>query len=191
MQVALDDYVRGAVVVTDLVNTAPEVWPHKGDLLDAPAALGRFLAEHRVRYPEEPTAGDLDAVRELRGALRELLESDDAAHVAERAAELVARGGVGPALSHVVGERWDWCVRSRPDARPADLLALVTAIGLLGTLRTLGHTRFRECASPTCAGLFVDTSRAGRRRYCEPAVCGNRINVANHRARRRADPGTD
>jgi predicted RNA-binding Zn ribbon-like protein len=34
--------------------------------------------------------------------------------------------------------------------------------------------------------MFVDTSRAGRRRYCVPEVCGNRINVAAHRARRRA-----
>jgi predicted RNA-binding Zn ribbon-like protein len=34
--------------------------------------------------------------------------------------------------------------------------------------------------------MFVDTSRAGRRRYCVPEVCGNRVNVANHRARRRA-----
>lgn len=33
--------------------------------------------------------------------------------------------------------------------------------------------------------MFVDTSRAGPRRYCTPDPCGNRLNVANHRARRR------
>ncbi|MFE5025688.1 CGNR zinc finger domain-containing protein [Streptomyces sp. NPDC056656] len=34
--------------------------------------------------------------------------------------------------------------------------------------------------------MFVDTSKAGRRRYCAPEVCGNRRNVANYRARRPA-----
>ncbi|MEJ3652698.1 CGNR zinc finger domain-containing protein [Actinomycetes bacterium KLBMP 9759] len=186
MQVELDDYVRGAAVATDLVNTAPEVWPGKGDLLDGPAALRRFLAEHDIPFAAEPGAADVEAVRELRGSLRELVASADARHVAERASELVA--GVGVGLS-AAGDRWEWSVRSGPDARPADLLALLAATGLLGALRALGPARFRGCASPTCEGLFVDTSRAGRRRYCEPAVCGNRINVANHRARRRAAGG--
>jgi predicted RNA-binding Zn ribbon-like protein len=34
--------------------------------------------------------------------------------------------------------------------------------------------------------VFIDTTRPGRRRYCMPGLCGNRINVANHRARRAA-----
>ncbi|WP_333908532.1 CGNR zinc finger domain-containing protein [Solicola gregarius] len=38
------------------------------------------------------------------------------------------------------------------------------------------------CQSPTCDGMFVDTSRAGRRRYCMPELCGNRANVVNVRA---------
>jgi predicted RNA-binding Zn ribbon-like protein len=62
---------------------------------------------------------------------------------------------------------------------------LLIGYSLLGTLRTLGYERFRSCASPTCNGVFVDTSRGGRRRYCMPALCGNRINVANHRRRQR------
>jgi len=61
------------------------------------------------------------------------------------------------------------------------------ALGLLGVLRALDAHRFRACASPTCSGVFVDTSRAGRRRYCMPDLCGNRANVAAHRARGRAN----
>ncbi|WP_244223342.1 CGNR zinc finger domain-containing protein [Amycolatopsis circi] len=40
------------------------------------------------------------------------------------------------------------------------------------------------CAAPDCDGVFVDTSRAGSR-YCMPDLCGNRVSVANHRARSR------
>lgn len=42
-----------------------------------------------------------------------------------------------------------------------------------------------EPAAPHCHGAFVDTSRNGRRRYCEPTVCGNRINVASYCVLRR------
>jgi predicted RNA-binding Zn ribbon-like protein len=47
--------------------------------------------------------------------------------------------------------------------------------------------RLRECAAEDCAFLFVDTSRAGARRWCATNRCGNRQRVRNHRRRRR-DP---
>ena len=43
--------------------------------------------------------------------------------------------------------------------------------------------RVRECAAPDCAFLFLDTSRAGRRRWCAMARCGNREHVRKHRRR--------
>ncbi|HYH31275.1 MAG TPA: CGNR zinc finger domain-containing protein [Pseudonocardia sp.] len=183
MQIQLDDYVAGAALATDLVNTAPEVMVSTGDLLPDAAALARFLAERDL----QPAAGrateaDLTAVHELRHALRALLAAPDPAAVAA----LTARAGGGPELHPDRDGRWQWHVRSRPGAPVADELALVTGTALLSVLRALGPGRFRTCAAPDCAGLFVDTSRAGRRRYCMPEVCGNRVNVAAHRARRRA-----
>ena len=65
----------------------------------------------------------------------------------------------------------------------ADELAAVVGTGLLGVVRTLSRERFRHCTADDCDGMFVDVSKAGRRRYCTPGVCGNRRNVANHRAR--------
>ncbi|WP_214402023.1 CGNR zinc finger domain-containing protein [Pseudonocardia lacus] len=183
MLVRLDDHASGARVATDLVNTAPEVMVSTGDLIADPDALARFLAAHDLAPPTPPTDRDVTAVQALRTVLRSLV--DDPATVADGANELVARCGTGPALVRHDG-RWQWSARSRPGAGIADELALLTGTGMLGVLRTLGPDRFRRCAAPTCAGAFVDTSRAGRRRYCEPDVCGNRVNVANHRARRRA-----
>ena len=182
MQLLLDDYRVGAAVATDLVNTAPEVMVRPGDLLPDPAALARFLAD-RDLHPAagEPTAADLEAVHALRRTLRTLLEEPDAS----RAATLTTAAG-GLELTRDTDGRWQWQVRSQPGASLADELALLTGTALLAALRTLGPDRFRHCAAPTCDGMFVDTSRAGRRRYCVPEVCGNRVNVAAHRARRRA-----
>lgn len=48
------------------------------------------------------------------------------------------------------------------------------------------QARIRECGDPPCTRLFVDTSRAGSRRWCNMSGCGNRAKVAGHRARRSA-----
>lgn len=182
MQVQLDDYRVGAALATDLVNTAPEVMVRTGDALPDPAALARFLADHDLRPSAgEPTAADLAAVHDLRVTLRALLENPDAAGAA---ALTTATGGLE--LRRDADGRWQWQTHSRPGASLADELALLTGTALLAALRGLGPDRFRHCAAPTCDGMFVDTSRAGRRRYCVPEVCGNRVNVAAHRARRRA-----
>jgi predicted RNA-binding Zn ribbon-like protein len=181
VQLLLDDYRIGAAVATDLVNTAPEVMVRTGDLLPDTAALARFLADRDLHpVAGEPTAADLEAVHELRRTLRTLLEEPDAS----RAATLTTAAG-GLELTRDTDGRWQWQVRTRPDASLGDELALLTGTALLAALRTLGPDRFRHCAAPTCDGMFVDTSRAGRRRYCVPEVCGNRVNVAAHRARRR------
>jgi predicted RNA-binding Zn ribbon-like protein len=181
VQLLLDDYRVGAAVATDLVNTAPEVMVSTGDLIPDAAALARFLAD-RDLHPAAggPTAADVAAVHALRRTLRGLLEEPDAARAA---ALTTAAGGIG--LHHDDEGRLQWQVRSRPDASLAEELALLTGTALLSALRILGPDRFRHCAAPTCDGMFVDTSRAGRRRYCVPEVCGNRVNVAAHRARRR------
>ena len=51
--------------------------------------------------------------------------------------------------------------------------------------------RVRICANDTCRWVFYDESRAGRRRWCDMATCGNRAKAARHRARvkARADEG--
>jgi predicted RNA-binding Zn ribbon-like protein len=183
MQAFFDDYVRLAGLATELVNTAPGVW-HGEDQLPDTAALNAFLAEHGI--DAAPATGDLDAVRDLRTRLREVLDARDAEAIADKASELVARGLGTVGLAPDAQDRHQWCARPRPDADLADRLALLGGLGVLGALRTLGPERFRDCASDTCSGVFIDTTRPGRRRYCMPDLCGNRANVAAYRARRRA-----
>ncbi|OLS97462.1 hypothetical protein BJF90_10000 [Pseudonocardia sp. CNS-004] len=180
MQVLLDDYQVGATVATDLVNTAPEVMVRTGDMLPDAATLARFLADRDLLPGAVASEADVAAVHALRRRLRALLEHPETAGIAELTA---ATGGLE--LARDADGRSRWQVRARPGASLADRLALLTGTAMLSVLRTLGPDRFRHCAAPTCDGMFVDTSRAGRRRYCVPEVCGNRINVANHRARRR------
>lgn len=54
-----------------------------------------------------------------------------------------------------------------------------------------GHEdRIRICANDTCRWIFYDESRAGRRRWCDMATCGNRAKAQRHRARQKVEEPT-
>jgi predicted RNA-binding Zn ribbon-like protein len=177
MQVLLDDYVWSAGVAMDLVNTSPTVW--RGvEKLDDVDALGVFLSEHGLGG-WRVGSDDLPPVRALRERLRPLIEEPDAERRVAVAGELTA-GVAGVTLAD------GWAATVPDGAAVADVLGAVAGLGMLAVQLHLGPERFRPCSSDTCSGVFIDTSRPGRRRYCMPGLCGNRANVAAHRARRRA-----
>ncbi|MFI0797745.1 Conserved protein containing a Zn-ribbon-like motif, possibly RNA-binding [Amycolatopsis lurida] len=182
MQVALDDYVQAAGVATDLVNTAPEVW-HGEDKLPDLGSLTAFAGLHSLPEPSRP--GDLRAVHRLRATVRELIDRPDRARLITGATALTS--SIGDVTLLAGSARW--AVSARPGATAADSLALVCGVGILGVVQSLGAERFRTCGAPACRGAFIDTTRPGRRRYCMPGLCGNRVNVANHRARKRSRDG--
>ncbi|WP_241483065.1 CGNR zinc finger domain-containing protein [Nocardiopsis halophila] len=196
MQVALDDYAWAAGVATGLVNTTAEVW-RGDDRLPDTAALVAFADLHGGRSARPGTgealaglarragAAELYAVRELRGPVRELIDRPRRGRLITGATALTGSGR-GAAL---VGDpahpgRTGWAVGLREGAGIAEALSLVCGVGILGTVRALGEERFRPCGAPACRGAFIDTTRPGRRRYCMPGLCGNRANVADHRARK-------
>lgn len=129
----------------------------------------------------------LARVRRVRAALREvsdavvnqrpadpeaLAEVNRAIHARERV-ELVAEpDGVSIGHSHV-GDPLDDAL-----ARLADPLVDQVQAG--------NADRLRICANDTCRWIFFDESRAGRRRWCDMATCGNRAKAARHRARAKA-----
>jgi len=41
--------------------------------------------------------------------------------------------------------------------------------------------RVRRCSDPRCPRVFLDTTKNGRRRWCDMATCGNRAKAARHR----------
>ena len=40
--------------------------------------------------------------------------------------------------------------------------------------------KIRRCANPECLYLFLDESRAGKRRWCTMSSCGNRAKARRH-----------
>ncbi|QKW33087.1 CGNR zinc finger domain-containing protein [Actinomadura sp. NAK00032] len=182
MLIPIADYAKGAEVANALVATSPEV--RGSEVLADVGALAPLLPPSLgFRAPE---AGDVEKVRFLRREVRAVLEAETEERAVEGAALLAGHAGLAPVLRRDPSGRWQWYVPTVRDASLVGEVAAVAGVALLGLVRALGHERFRACEAPGCAGVFADASRAGRRRYCMPERCGNRLNVANHRARRQA-----
>jgi predicted RNA-binding Zn ribbon-like protein len=113
-----------------------------------------------------------DAVVEHRAPKRGALDRVNRALRARSATELVADDdGVGIGHRHV-GDPID------------DALARVTE-PLVQELASGNPDRLRVCANDMCRWVFYDESRAGHRRWCSMASCGNRAKAARHRARQK------
>ena len=129
-------------------------------------------------------ARDLERVRAVRAALREVADSV----VEHRAARKDAIATVNRALhARQVIE-----LEPSPDGvnvdhrhvgDPIDDSLARLSEALVAEL-TAGHPeRIHICDNDTCRWLFYDTSRTGRRRWCDMATCGNRAKAARHRAK--------
>lgn len=140
----------------------------------------------RAQVTTQPAAAerDLARVRAVRQALREV-----AAAIAEHrvpssgSLDVVNRALRARQIIELVASPDGCSVDHRHVGDPVDD-ALARLAEPLVTELTAGHPeRIRICASDTCEWVFYDTSRTGRRRWCDMATCGNRAKAARHRAR--------
>ena len=117
-------------------------------------------AEVERRIPGQDALDTVNAV--LREAPRiELVAGDDCCGIGHRH---TADDPVGEALANLAG-------------------SLVRSIAAEET------GRFRICANDGCRWVFEDTSRGGRRRWCDMTSCGNRAKVRRFRSKRRPGAG--
>ena len=73
---------------------------------------------------------------------------------------------------------YEWDVDARSATARALLAPVLWSAGdLLAGPRL---DRVRRCANPECGWLFLDDSRAGKRRWCSMSACGNRAKARRH-----------
>ena len=175
MLFAHDTEVSLQAAVT-LVNTAAQP-----DTLLAVEDLDGFYAEFEYTGRRDGDRAELETVRALRPALRELLTADR-----DRSVELVnAMLAEARALPQLVRHgRWDWHLHAvSPDAPLATRISVETAMAMIDVIRADEQSRLGVCADEDCQGVVLDLSRNRSRRFCSTA-CTNRNAVAAYRARR-------
>jgi len=150
------------------------------ELLAEPRDLGRWLvaAGLAARAPDIGPA-DVEHARELREAIYRLAAS----HVHRRPIAAADRAVVNrwaalpaPAPQLTADGRLAWI----GDGVDAMLAAVARdAVELFGT----AVDRLRTCAGEGCSIIFLDSSRAGQRRWCSMTSCGNKAKVSEFRRR--------
>jgi predicted RNA-binding Zn ribbon-like protein len=77
---------------------------------------------------------------------------------------------------------WEWIL---PESRLDSMLwPVARAVAELLTSDDLAYVR--QCASDTCAWLFLDKTKNHRRRWCDMKTCGNRDKARRYYQRQRA-----
>ncbi len=154
--------IADARTITAVAHTPAE----RQAVLDRIVATRTALRDvaHAVAHDEAPRPSAVDEVnRALRYRERlELLAVDDGVRL--------GHSHVGDAVDAVLARIAEPIVRELGD----------------------GHDdRIRICANDTCRWIFFDESRAGRRRWCDMATCGNQAKARRHRARVKAIDATE
>jgi predicted RNA-binding Zn ribbon-like protein len=130
------------------------------------------------------TRADLTKVRDVRHALREVVESVVEHRTPVRGsvdlvnATLEARR---PARLELDGSAVR--IGHRHAATPVSDALAVIAEAIVDELAAGRPERLRVCANDQCRWTFFDSSPTGRRRWCDMATCGNRAKAARHRAK--------
>ncbi len=138
-----------------------------------PPGVDDDVALARVRAVRAALRDVAHAVSHRRPPGEEFLAEINRAITSRERIELVrSSDGVSVGHSHV-GDPLD------------DALARL-AEPLVDEIKAERADRIRICANDTCQWVFFDESRAGRRRWCDMASCGNRAKAARHRARAKA-----
>jgi predicted RNA-binding Zn ribbon-like protein len=163
-------------------------WLEAASLVDAERALGM---RRRAREQPSGAAAALVDSRRVRGALRLLAERGWGATTAEQV-RYEALGEINRVLGRSAGTRR---VERRGDGTYArtfvpvgDAFAglMIPIVESAADALILGElARVRRCADARCARVFFDSTKNGRRRWCDMATCGNRAKAARHRQKLR------
>jgi predicted RNA-binding Zn ribbon-like protein len=175
------DVEHALACVVDLANSGSEGGAGLDDLDD----LAEFVARHRISEVGRLTERDLEAVHELRAAIRPVFECTSDAEAARMVNALVSTARVTPRLTDHDGYDLHLHYLS-PGASLAEHLAVDCGIALAQVIAAGERERLRSCEAPDCDQVLVDLSRNRSKRYCDARTCGNRLHVAAYRERRRA-----
>jgi predicted RNA-binding Zn ribbon-like protein len=198
-QFAARDFIGGDAAL-DFVNTVTGRDQQPRDWLDGYArllewaALVRLLPEKNLRaltkkMHSEPAAAAraLARAKELREELFALVSAVASGSAPPKSALALLREHwlAGTAAHDLRFDDGRVIANLRADAADLDLIAALVAYRMVEHVMTQPVERLRICSGENCSWVFIDGSKAGRRRWCDMAVCGNVAKAQRFYARSR------
>ena len=196
---AARDFIGGDAAL-DFVNTVtgrdqePRDWLDSYARLLEWATLVRLLPEKNLRalakkMHSEPGAAGRALIRakELREELFALVSAVASGNAPPKSAMVALREHwlAGVDAHELRFESGRVITDIRADAADFDLIAAIVAYRMVEHVMPLPVDRLRVCGGKNCSWVFIDSSKAGRRRWCDMAVCGNVAKAQRFYARSR------
>jgi predicted RNA-binding Zn ribbon-like protein len=200
---AARDFIGGDAAL-DFINTvtgrdqSPRDWLDSYARLLEWATLVRLLPERNLRaltkelHSEPATAARaLTRAKELREALFALVSAIATGNAPPKSAlaTLHEHWLAGIEAHELRFEHGRIVADIRSDAADFDLIAAIVAYRMVEHVMRQPADRLRICGGTNCAWVFIDSSKAGRRRWCDMAVCGNVAKAQRFYARSRRRSG--
>jgi hypothetical protein len=163
-----------------LGNTEPGSSRSGTDELGTLDQLAEFLTRFPISGRIDGDEGERRDVLRARDELRLVwsLERDSAALQVNM---MLAEANALPYLARHDGSDWHMHATTT-DAPLGERMRVEAALALMDAIRMNEMQRLRICEADDCAGLIIDLSRNGSKRYCS-ARCGSRMNMIEFRKR--------
>jgi predicted RNA-binding Zn ribbon-like protein len=172
------------LAVVDLVNSARECGGRER-IPDADA-LEAFVRRHHISAVTARDLADVASIHGVRRRLRTVFGVYEQESVAERVNALLGEAPVSPRLTN--HDDYGWHVHYfAPGVTLAEHIAVDGGMALAHVVSRGETERLRVCDAPDCDAVLIDLSRNRSKRYCDVRGCGNRLNVAAYRERKRLE----
>ena len=180
----------------DFVDTLEYEGGEPVDHIQQPAEAVAWLQDHGLLHagpdpqlaavtgpgPEAERA--VEKIRLVRAALREILDATYEQRPPYPAAVATVNDQMRAQQRLVLVANPDGCsLDHRHEGDPLDGALARISDRIAREVSGEHSDRIKVCANDSCRWVFFDSSRTGRRRWCDMATCGNRAKAARHRAR--------
>jgi len=166
----------------ELVRTFVNTFDHEDgtESLTDPAALTAWLQTNGLGSPDV-TSSDLERARELREALRAILQHHGGMGLDPDAPRVVDDAAARAKLSVAFDDHGE--ARIEPKAPGVDGALGRLLVTIADAQRDGTWSRLKACPAEDCQYAFYDRSRNHSAVWCDMKVCGNRQKVRSFRAR--------
>jgi len=176
------DAVEALEFAVELANTDAAASRSGADELSTLADLAGLLGQYTFSGRIDGDEAELRDVRAAREEVRRVwgLERDAAAAAVNG---IMERAHALPYLAR--HDELDWHLHAtQPEAPLGERMRVEAGLALMDVIRMDEMRRLRICEADDCAGLILDLSRNGSKRFCS-VRCGSRMNMTAFRKRQR------
>jgi predicted RNA-binding Zn ribbon-like protein len=166
----------------ELVRSFVNTFDHEDDTesLADPEALTEWLKDNGLGAPDV-TSADLGHARELREALRSILQHHGGMELDPAAPRVVDDAAARAELAVAFDDHGHAVVQ--PRARGVDGALGRILVTIADAQRDGTWARLKACPADNCQWAFYDRSRNRSAVWCDMKVCGNRNKVRSFRER--------